>query len=199
VQRPEERGADVLLIRDGPRFIAFARVDSDGMFMLTGVPAGRYVLRVRGFYCDRIDLPVSVRAGAVDSVDVDLRCSPIPCQKLDKADPGCILKDPDQRAKVGSPCEVHPYSRLQLDVVPISYGFVSHPAGYDSRFPNARVVYSAGCVIGRERWAEVAYCWNCRAAFYLVNPQYVLHPIQPLDLDGLRKQLHRTRDAKSRK
>jgi hypothetical protein len=68
---------------------------------------------------------------------------------------------------------------LQLDVVPIHYGIVSHPAGWDPKFPNARVVYSSGCVIQPQRWSEVAYCRECRAAFYWHNPQYLLHPIQP--------------------
>src|SRR5262245_53791122 len=180
VRRPEGRPVDLVLTRDG-HYFASAQVDSDGTFLFSGVPAGPYTLLVRAAWCDRIEMPVRVGVGAVDTVGVDLACSPIPCPKLDKADPGCILHDPDQRAKVGTACEVHPKQRLHLDVVPISYGIGSHAAAWDARFPNARVVYSSGCVVQPQRWSEVAYCQECRAAFYLHNPQYLLHPIQPFD------------------
>jgi hypothetical protein len=33
-----------------------------------------------------------------------------------------------------------------------------------------------------ERWTEVAYCQECRAAFYWHNPRYLLHPIQPKEI-----------------
>ncbi len=177
----EGRHATVLLIQNGRR-IGDARVESDGTFLLSGVPAGRHTLLVRGDYCGPVELPVSVRAGAVESIDVDLPCSAIPCPKLDKSDPGCILPNPEERARVGSACQVHPKRRLRLDVVPIHYGFSSfRPAGGDEpkQFPNASVARSMGCVIGVERWTEVAYCQECRAALYWHNPWYLLQPIQP--------------------
>lgn len=180
----EERRAEVLLIRNGRR-IGTARVESDGTFLLSGVPAGRHTLLVRGYYCGPVELPVSVRVGAEEWIDVDLPCSAIPCPKLDKSDPGCIFPNPEERARVGSACQVHPKRRLRLDVVPIHYGFASFlPAGGDApkQFPNARVVCPMGCVVGVERWTEVAYCQECRVAFYWHNPQYLLHPIQPREV-----------------
>jgi hypothetical protein len=39
-----------------------------------------------------------------------------------------------------------------------------------------------GCVVGVERWAEMAYCQECRAAFYWHNPRYLTQPIQPLEI-----------------
>ena len=180
----EDRHAEVLVIRNGLR-IASAEIRSDGTFLLAGVPAGRHTLLVRGDYCGSVERPVTVRPGEVETIEVDLSCPPIPCPKLDRSDPGCIFRSPEQRAKVGSACPVHPKSRLLLDIVPIHFGFVSfRPAGGDEarQFPNARVVYSAGCVMGVERWAEVAYCPECRRAFYWHNPLYVLHPIQPAEV-----------------
>lgn len=177
----DDRHAVVIVVRNGWR-IASADIRPDGTFFLAGVPAGRHTLLVRGDYCGPIERAVTVRAGGVDSIDVDLPCTPIPCPKLDKSDPGCIARNPEERAKVGSACEVHPKSRLRLDVVPLSFGIVSfEPGGPDGRklYPNARVVYSMGCVMGVERWGEVAYCPECRAAFYWHNPRYLLHPIQP--------------------
>lgn len=112
-------------------------------------------------------------------------CSTIPCPELDKSDPGCILSKAEERARVGSACQVHPKRRLRLDVVPIHHGIASfHPAGGDApkQFPNARVVYSTGCVVGVERWTEEAYCQECRAVFYWHNPQYLLHPIRPREV-----------------
>lgn len=98
--------------------------------------------------------------------------------------PHSTFRDPEERAKVGSACQVHPKRRLRLDVVPIHYGIASFQAASGNEwkeFPNARVVRSMGCVIGRERWAEAAWCPDCRAAFYRHNPWYLLHPILPRD------------------
>jgi hypothetical protein len=121
-------------------------------------------------------LHIDVRDGATEWVDVELRCSKIPCPNPDRADPDCILKDPDQAARAGKMCEVHARP-LRLGVVPIQYGIVGCAVGAngDSRqFPNARVCYSGGCVVGPHRWAEVAYCDKCRAAYYWANPMQLL-------------------------
>lgn len=177
----EGRHATVLLIRDGQR-IGDAMVESDGRFLLARVPAGRHTLLVRGDFCGPVELPVTVTAGAVELIDLDLPCSSIPCPIPDKSDPGCILPSPEERARVGSACQLHPKRRLRLDVVPIHYGFVSFsPSGGDGakQFPNAAVVRSMGCVVGVERWTEVACCEECRAAFYWHNPRYLLSPIRP--------------------
>jgi hypothetical protein len=179
----EARHAVVLLVRNGWR-IADARVEPDGTFLLSRVPAGRHTLLVRGDYCGPLERPITVQAGAVEWIEIDLPCPEIPCPKLDRSDPGCILRNPDERAKVGSACQVHGKSRLRLDVVPIHYGFSSFQAGGGEpmQFPNARVVASMGCVIGVERWAEVACCAECRAAFYWHNPLFLLHPIRPREV-----------------
>lgn len=185
----DDRHAVVIVVRNGGR-IASADIGPDGTFFLGGVPAGRHTLLLRGDYCGPVELPVTVRAGGVDSIDVELPCKPIPCPKLDKSDPGCIAPNLEERAKVGSACELHKKSRLRLDVVPLSFGIVSfEPGGPEARkrYPNARVVSSMGCVVGVERWGEVAYCPECRAAFYWHNPQYLLHPIQPLTVERREK------------
>lgn len=170
----------VILSRDGWR-LGEARVTPDGTFLLSRVPAGRHTLVVRGRNCLDAEMPVTVRVGRTDWIDVDLPCPPLPCPKLDRSDPGCIARSAEERAKVGSACQVHPKHRLRLDVVPIHFGIMSFQAAGDDhkQFPNARVVVSMGCVIGVERWAEVAYCRGCRAVFYWHNPRYLLQPIRP--------------------
>jgi hypothetical protein len=79
-----------------------------------------------------------------------------------------VRKDPEEQARVGTPCEVHPRHRLRLGLAPIHYGIVGCSPGANDdpkRFPNARMCASGGCVIQPERWAEVAYCRECRAAY----------------------------------
>ena len=101
-----------------------------------------------------------------------------------------VASSPEQRARVGKPCEVHPKQRLKLDVVPIHHGIVGFlPSGGDPRtqFPNAHVVASFGCVVGFERWAEVASCPDCRLAFYWHNPRYLLQPIRPLAVTSVER------------
>jgi hypothetical protein len=149
-----------------------ASVGADGFFRLTNLPAGRHTLLIRGYYCDAVELPATVRAGSVDSITVELSCPPIPCPKPDKADPGCVVPDPDQRAKVGSACEVHHGQRLRLDIVPIHHGIVSFVPGRNSpderkRFPNAWPWAGGGCVVGPQKFTEVAYCPECRLAYQL--------------------------------
>jgi hypothetical protein len=85
----------------GGAYRASASVGADGYFRLTSLPAGRHTLLILGDYCDAVELPVTVRAGRVDSIAVDLSCPPIPCPNPDKADPGCVVPNPDQRARVG--------------------------------------------------------------------------------------------------
>ena len=160
-----------------------APVDSNGYFQIPSLPAGRHTLLIRGYYCDEVRLPIQVRAGAADFVEVELRCSKLPCPIPDKADPGCILEDPWDTAHVGKPCEVHGRP-LRLDIVPIQYGIAGCNVGAngDSRkFPNARVCYSGGCVFGPQRWAEVAYCDKCRAAYYWANPLQLIAPARPFN------------------
>jgi hypothetical protein len=176
VHGPLERHPGVRVIGEGYG----ADVGGDGTFRLQNLPAGRYTLLIRGYYCDDVQVPVTVRAGFVDSIDVELTCSKIPCPHPDKADPGCIYRDPVLRARVGTPCEVHPRSRLRLDVVPIRYSIVGCAVPGDARrYPNASVCFSGGCVLQPQRWAEVAYCPSCRTAFYWANPQALLLPIRP--------------------
>lgn len=163
-----------------------ARVARDGTFELDRVPAGRHVLVVRGRGCLEAKVPVVVKVGETTWIELDLPCPPYPCRRLDKSDPGCVATQPERLADLGKACEVHPKQRLKRDVVPIHYGIVGFvPAGGDPRkqFPNAHVVASFGCVIGFERWAEVAYCQDCRMAFYWHNPRYLLHPIQPREIE----------------
>lgn len=179
--RWEGRDPVVILSRDGWR-LGDARVSPDGTFLLGGVPAGRHTLVVRGMDCLEVQVPVVVKAKEVTWIELDLPCPPYPCRKLDKSDPGCIARSPEERARVGKACEVHPKRRLRLDVVPIHFGISGFvPAGGDPRkqFPHAGVVASFGCVVGFERWAEVAWCQDCRAAFYWHNPRYLLQPIRP--------------------
>lgn len=162
-----------------------ARVGPDGTFELDKVPAGRHRLVVRGRGCLEVQVPVVVKAKDVTWIELDLPCPPYPCRRLDKSDPGCIASSPEQRARAGKPCEVHPKQRLKRDVVPIHFGIVGFlPSGGDpgKQFPNAHVVASFGCVVGFERWAEVAYCQDCRLAFYWHNPHYLLHPTQPREI-----------------
>ena len=166
VRGPEERHPWVIVVGEPYS----ASVGADGFFRLTSLPAGRHTLLIRGYYCDAVELPVTVRAGIVDSIAVELLCPPIPCPKPDKADPGCVVPDPDQRAKVGSRCEVHHGERLRLDLVPIHYGFVTFIPGRNSederkRFPNAWPWAGGGCVAGPQKFTEVAYCRECRVAY----------------------------------
>jgi len=178
VHCPEARNAWVIVI--GESF--GAEVGADGFFRLTGLPAGRHTLLIRGYYCDDVQRTITVRAGVVDSIDVAITCSNIPCPNPDKADPGCIARNPEEQARVGTRCEVHPRERLRLDVVPIQYNIVGCGEPSDPRrFPNARLCWSGGCVVRPQRWTEVAYCKQCRAAFYQANPYYVLHPIRVKD------------------
>lgn len=158
-----------------------ASVDSNGFFRIPSLPEGRHTLLIRGYYCDEVQLPIHVRAGETESVEVERHCSRIPCTIPDQADPGCILKDSSESARAGKACEVHARP-LRLDIVPIHYGIVGCNVGTngDSRkFPNARVCYSGGCVVGPQRWAEVACCDKCRAAYYWANPLQLIAPPKP--------------------
>src|SRR5215510_2231816 len=80
--------------------------------------------------------------------------------------PDCVRRDADERARVGTFCSVHPGERLRPDIVRIHFGIVGYTPGLNveeaKQFPNARVWESAGCVIGRPYFAEVAYCPECR-------------------------------------
>jgi hypothetical protein len=94
----------------------------------------------------------------------------IPCPKADRADPGCVAPDPHQRARVGSRCEVHHEQRLRLDLVPIHFGIATFIPGRNGpdeleRYPNAWPWVGGGCVIGPQKFAEVAYCRRCRIAY----------------------------------
>ena len=114
-------------------------------------------------------LPVTVRAGQVSTLEVHLACKPRPCPKPDHADPTCVVQNPEQRRLVGTFCQVHRRTKLRLDIVPIHFGFVGYTPGLGGEertlFPNAWPWWSAGCVIGDQHWAEVAYCSDCRASY----------------------------------
>jgi hypothetical protein len=147
-----------------------APVGADGFFRLHNLPPGRYRLLIEGDRCGAVEAPVLVRAGMVATIDVDLPCPPISCPKADKRNPECVLPDPHQRSRVGSRCEVHHGQRLRLDLVPIHYGDLSFIPGRNrederSRFPNAWPWAGGGCVIGPQRFTEVAYCRACRITY----------------------------------
>jgi hypothetical protein len=96
---------------------------------------------------------------AVGSIVVNLTCPP-----------GGVLSDPNQRAMVGTRCEVHHGEHLRLGLVPIHYGLVTiipgrNDPGERRRFPNAWPWAGGGCVIGPQRFTEVAYCRECRLAY----------------------------------
>lgn len=147
----------------------FAR--PDGTFRFERLPVGDHLLRIESAYCEVRLIPVTVRAGQVSTLEVELACRPRPCPKPDRADTTCVVENPEQRKRVGTFCEVHRGTKLKLDLVPIHYGIVGYTPGLagDERkiFPNARPWWSAGCVDTGQRWAEVAYCSVCRAAFEL--------------------------------
>jgi hypothetical protein len=72
--------------------------------------------------------------------------------------------------EVGSRCEVHHGQRLLLDIVPIHHGIDTFVPGRNSederkRFPNAWPWAGGGCVVGPQKFTEVAYCRECRAAY----------------------------------
>jgi hypothetical protein len=143
----------------------------DGTFRLELLPVGDHLFRIRSDYCEVQLIAVTVRAGQVSTLEVELACKPRPCPKPDRADPTCIVENPEQRQRVGTFCEVHRGTKLKLDIVPIHYDIVGYTPGLgrDERnvFPNARPWWSAGCVDRGQRWAEVAYCNVCRAIFEL--------------------------------
>jgi len=144
---------------------------ADGTFRLERVPVGEHLFRIVSNYCDVQLIPVTVRAGQVARLEVELACRPRPCPKPDRADPTCVVENPEQRERVGTVCEVHRGTKLKLDLVPIHYGIVGYTPGLggDERkiFPNARPWWSSGCMDTGQRWAEVAYCRDCRAVYAL--------------------------------
>lgn len=171
----------VIILPSTPEFVSprrfGAEVADDGTFELSGLPVGRHTLLVRAYFCDAIEVPVRVDAGEENSVVIELPCRKIPCPDPDKADPGCILEDTGQRERVGTWCKAHPWNRLRADLVRIQHGIMGC-GDYDAtRYPNASVCYSGGCVVGREQWARVAYCEDCRKMFYLANPLHVFVPM----------------------
>ena len=105
------------------------------------------------------------------TLEVQLACKPRPCPVPDRADRTCILENPEQRARVGTRCESHRRTKLKLDLVPVHYGIVGYTPGLGdeerAKFPNARPWWSAGCVDQGIRFAELAYCSECRAAWKL--------------------------------
>jgi len=180
VMRPDGPAAHAQVFSPNLRIGTMA--ETDGTFRLTGVPAGRHSLVIESWYCERETVSVTVKPRSVETIAVQLACTPIPCPKPDRADPGCISRNPEEQARVGRRCEVHHRARLRLDLVPIHYsiGGCGEPSDL-RRFPNARLCWGGGCVVRPQRWTEVAYCKQCRAAFYEENPYYVLHPIRVQD------------------
>lgn len=75
----------------------------------------------------------------------------------------CFLPDPEQRKLVGSPCELHPRTRLMADTVAVDYGFVCSGRSVErpGLFLHSRLAACGGCVIGKP-FTEVAYCSECR-------------------------------------
>ncbi|HEY0075161.1 MAG TPA: hypothetical protein VGB77_13770 [Abditibacteriaceae bacterium] len=65
-------------------------------------------------------------------------------------------------------CEVHEM-KLQKDVVPISYGLFAPPdlnyvKAMSTLFPHSSQIFKGGCVVEKQRYAEVLYCTQCREA-----------------------------------
>ena len=146
----------------------------DGTFRLDSLPVGDRLFRIGSDFCEGQLIPVTVRAGQVSMLEVELACKPRPCPKADRADPTCVIENPQQRRRVGTFCEVHRWTKLKLDLVPVHYGIVGYTPGLggDERyiFPNAFPWWSEGCVDYGQRWAEVAYCSACRSIFELRRP-----------------------------
>lgn len=146
----------------------------DGTFRLERLPVGDHLFRIRSDYCGVQLIPVMVRAGQVSTLEVELACKPRPCPNPDRADPTCVVENPEQRRRVGTFCEVHRGTKLKLDIMPIHYGIAGYTPGLDEDerklFPNARPWWSAGCVDTGQRWAEVAYCSICRAVYERRSP-----------------------------
>lgn len=64
-------------------------------------------------------------------------------------------------------CEVH-QTKLQKDVVPIAYGLFMPSLGCleakKPLFPHSSQIFKGGCVVKKQRYAEVLYCTECREA-----------------------------------
>ena len=65
-------------------------------------------------------------------------------------------------------CKVH-QAQLQKDVVPIVYGLFAPPTFDHSKaiktsFPHSNQIFKGGCVVEKQRYAEVLYCQQCRVA-----------------------------------
>ena len=72
-----------------------------------------------------------------------------------------FMENEFQHALVGTRCAVHPGVRLASDIVPIHYGIYYYEPAMEL-YPNAHRGWGGGCVSGRQRYTEVAYCWKCR-------------------------------------
>jgi hypothetical protein len=146
---------------------------TDGTFRFERLPVGSHLFRIRSDWCGVQLVPVTVRADQVSTLEICLTCKPRPCPKPDRADPTCIVENPAERARVGRRCEVHPGTRLQLDLVEIHHGIASYVPGMGGderqRFPNARPWWGGGCVDHGIPFTEVAYCSECRKAYARVR------------------------------
>lgn len=171
VMRPDGPAAHAQVFSPDLRIGTMA--EADGTFRLTGVPAGRHWLVIGSWYCQGETVSVTVKPRSVETIAVQLACTPIPCPKPDRADPTCIMENPNERARVGTLCEVHRGTRLKLDIVEIHHGFASYVPGMGGderqRFPNARPWWGGGCVDDGVRFTEVAYCSECRREYARVR------------------------------
>ena len=160
--------------------------DSSGRFILVAVPTGIQAVRFQAVAHERFDTVLHVRPNEVESLDVRMQRARVltedgdvllvddtkPCARPDPADTNCIMRDPEERARVGSRCSVHRRTRLLLDLVPIIYGLATIGSDHRDHHPNARMWRGGGCVVRPPRWAEAAYCEKCRAAFHRAHPAF---------------------------
>lgn len=77
----------------------------------------------------------------------------------------CVSSYPERLRRLGTECALHPGSSLELDTVPVLYGFIGSPLSAERPgvYINSRIALSGGCVIGPP-FGRVAYCPQCRRA-----------------------------------
>jgi hypothetical protein len=113
---------------------------------------------------------VSLQSGCTETLAVELSCPLLRCVEAGKEHlaPECFLSNPDEHARVGRACQVHPGSVLVPDTVDIVYGLQIGRPGFAAlerdSFPSAAVSWDGGCTRGLAAFTEVAFCGDCRRA-----------------------------------
>ena len=138
----------------------------DGSFDLPSMPVGAHTIQIMAFGCEKVAIPVTVNAGSIDSIAVDLPCPLTRCFREEHVVPECFRANPAERARVASKCRIHSTVALRPDTVRIGYGLqIVEPdfvAMERDSFPNARDWWGGGCVVEEWAFTEVAYCGECR-------------------------------------